>query len=113
VLKDMALPPGRHFVSLTGTEGDYALAATTTAPAVTAPTEREPNDGPEQSGLLAPGKMLTGTLPTMNDLDMFRISMRSRQRVAIHVEPRTPCPLSFELSWNTATGRTPSATIGD
>ena len=112
-LADLALAPGEYLLIVKGRDGDYVIASEAVQAAEKAgpPPEREPNDELDQAQALEQDGPITGTLSTDSDIDQYRISLRTPQAIAIHLDTNESCPVEFSLNWTSWSGKRAITTV--
>ena len=84
-ISNLFLLPGRHYLSVRGTDSDYTLSAIPVG-SPTSDSERESNEDPTRALSLAPGQVRSGTLDA-DDIDFYRFTLYATEFVRIEVEP--------------------------
>lgn len=96
--ENLFLLPGRHFVRVSGGEGDYTLLARALGPP-DPDGEREPNDGASRAQRLAIGQTRTGLLPDEDDEDTYRFFLAHWDHVRLTIEPPPDGTVRTSLVW--------------
>ncbi len=86
LLTDLYLIPGNHWLRVDGSNGEYSLALTALGPP-DPNSEREPNNQALNAEPFAAGQTRTGRLPTISDVDVFRITVDSADHLRFSVTP--------------------------
>lgn len=85
-LWDMYLIPGRHWIMIDATGGDYTITMTPLGPLAPG-TEREPNEDADNAEPIDLGVVRTGRLPGPSDTDVVRFSLEASEHVRVRLDP--------------------------
>ncbi len=98
-LSNVFLMPGRHVVSVHGSQGSYLLRAFATGkPDVN--FEREPNNDASNSMLLSFDQQRKGVFENTNDIDVYHFHLDSAENIQLTMTPAIDGDMTSQLYWH-------------